>query len=48
LYTLDCQSKTGLDLSTPEPVEETFEILSGLVGRLDIHRLALFLLMKLY
>ncbi len=35
LYVLDSLRKAGLDLSTPDPVEETFEILSGLVDRLE-------------
>jgi oligoendopeptidase F len=34
-YVLDCLRQAGLDLSTPAPVEETFEILSGLVDRLE-------------
>ncbi len=35
MYVLDCLRQAGLDLSTPAPVEETFEILSGLVDRLE-------------
>jgi oligoendopeptidase F len=35
LYVLDSLRKAGVDLSTPQPVEETFEVLSGLVDRLE-------------
>lgn len=35
MYVLDCLKKAGLDLSTPAPVEETYEILAGMVDRLD-------------
>ncbi|MBP1694225.1 MAG: pepF, partial [Chloroflexi bacterium] len=35
MYPLDSLRQAGLDLSTPAPVEETFEILSGLVDRLE-------------
>jgi oligoendopeptidase F len=34
-YVLDSLKQAGLDLSSPAPVEETFEILTGLVDRLD-------------
>ncbi|MBP1694710.1 MAG: Oligoendopeptidase [Chloroflexi bacterium] len=36
MYPLDSLRKAGLDLSTPAPVEETFEILSSLVDRLEV------------
>ncbi len=36
LYALDSLRRAGLDLSTPAPVEETFDILSGLVDRLEL------------
>ncbi len=35
LYPLDALKVAGVDLSTPEPVEATFAILSGLVDRLE-------------
>jgi len=35
LYPLDALKLAGVDLSTPEPVEETFEILSRMVDRLE-------------
>lgn len=34
-YVLDSLKQAGLDLSTPKPVEEAFEVLSGLVDRLE-------------
>lgn len=34
-YPLDALKSAGVDLSTPQPVEETFQILSGLVDRLE-------------
>lgn len=34
-YPLDVLKKAGVDLSTPEPVEETFGVLAGLVDRLE-------------
>lgn len=34
-YALDALKMAGVDLTTPEPVEVTFEILSGLVDRLE-------------
>ena len=35
LYPVDALKVAGVDLSTPKPVEETFELLSDLVSRLD-------------
>jgi oligoendopeptidase F len=35
LYALDSIRRAGLDLSTPAAVEETYEILSGMVDRLE-------------
>jgi oligoendopeptidase F len=35
-YVLDSLRQAGLDLSTPAPVEETFEVLSGLVDQLEL------------
>lgn len=35
VYPLDALRRAGVDLSTPEPVEETFEILSQMVDRLE-------------
>ena len=35
MYPLDSLRSAGLDLSTPAAVEETFEILSGMVDRLE-------------
>ena len=35
LYVLDSLRQVGLDLSTPEPVEETYAILASLVDRLE-------------
>jgi oligoendopeptidase F len=35
LYPLDALKQAGVDLTRPEPVEETFKILVGLVERLD-------------
>lgn len=35
LYPLDALRLAGVDLSTPQPVEETFEILSQMVDRLE-------------
>jgi len=34
-YPLDVLRQAGVDLSTPQPVEETFQILSGYVDRLE-------------
>ena len=34
-YPLDALKDAGVDLSTPQPVEETFEVLAGLVERLE-------------
>jgi oligoendopeptidase F len=35
VYPLDALKRAGVDLSTPEPVEETFEILAQMVDRLQ-------------
>ena len=35
LYPLDALKLAGVDLSTPEPVEATFDILAGMVDRLE-------------
>jgi len=35
LYPLDALKLAGVDLSTPQPVEETFEILAQMVDRLE-------------
>jgi oligoendopeptidase F len=35
LYPLEALKRAGVDLSTPQPVEETFEILAGMVDRLE-------------
>ena len=35
LYPLDALRKAGVDLTTPEPVEAAFEVLSGIVDRLE-------------
>jgi oligoendopeptidase F len=35
LYPLEALKVAGVDLTTPEPVEETFEILDGFVSRLE-------------
>lgn len=34
-YPLDVLKKAGVDLTTPKPVEQTFEIMANLVSRLD-------------
>ncbi len=34
-YPVSVLKKAGVDLSTPQPVEETFKVLSGLVDRLE-------------
>ncbi|MGH7419567.1 MAG: M3 family metallopeptidase, partial [Candidatus Rokuibacteriota bacterium] len=34
-YPLDSLKRAGVDLSSPEPVERAFEVLSRLVDRLD-------------
>ncbi|MEZ4515738.1 MAG: M3 family metallopeptidase [Chloroflexota bacterium] len=34
-YPLDALREAGVDLSTPEPVEAAFEVLSGLIDQLD-------------
>jgi len=35
LYPLEALKRAGVDLTTPKPVEDTFEVLSGLVDRLE-------------
>jgi oligoendopeptidase F len=35
LYPLDALKIAGVDMSTPQPVEETFDVLAQLVDRLD-------------
>jgi len=35
MYPLNALKKAGIDLTTPDPVEKTFEVLSGLVDRLE-------------
>ncbi|MDP9381915.1 MAG: oligoendopeptidase F [Chloroflexota bacterium] len=35
LYPLDALKLAGVDLSSPEPVQQTFDVLSGLVDRLE-------------
>jgi oligoendopeptidase F len=35
MYPLDALKMAGVDLSSPEPVETTFQILADLVERLD-------------
>jgi oligoendopeptidase F len=35
LYPLEALKKAGVDLTTPQPVEETFSILSGMIDRLE-------------
>jgi len=35
LYPLDALERAGVDLTGPEPVEAAFEVLAGLVGRLE-------------
>lgn len=35
IYPLEALKRAGVDLSTPQPVEETFSVLSGLVDRLE-------------
>lgn len=35
LYPLDALKRAGVDMSTPQPVEETFDVLSQLVDRLE-------------
>ena len=34
-YPLDALHEAGVDLASPEPVEETFKVLAGLVDRLE-------------
>ena len=34
-YALDVLRKAGVDLTSPEPVEETFAVLASLVDRLE-------------
>jgi oligoendopeptidase F len=35
MYSLDALQRAGVDLTTPEPVRETFAVLSGLIDRLE-------------
>ena len=35
MYPLDTLKLAGVDMSTPQPVEETFEILSQMVDQLE-------------
>ena len=35
LYPLEALKLAGVDLTTPQPVEETFSVLAGLVDRLE-------------
>ena len=35
LYPLEALQRAGVDLTTPQPVDDTFEVLSGLVERLE-------------
>ncbi|MEZ4767506.1 MAG: oligoendopeptidase F [Caldilineales bacterium] len=35
MYAIDSLKLAGVDLSTPEPVEETYQVLSGLLDRLE-------------
>jgi oligoendopeptidase F len=39
LYPLDVLKRAGVDLTTPQPVEETFEVMKGYIDRLE-HLLA--------
>ena len=36
IYPLDALKMAGVDLSTPEPVRETFAVLAGLIDRLEL------------
>ena len=36
MYALDSLKLAGIDMTTPEPVEETYQVLSGLIDRLRI------------
>ena len=35
VYPVDALKAAGVDLSTPQPVEETFQVLEGLIDRLE-------------
>ena len=35
VYPLDALKMAGVDLTTPEPVRETFAVLAGLIDRLE-------------
>jgi oligoendopeptidase F len=35
MYPLDALRMAGVDLASPQPVEETFAVLSGLIDRLE-------------
>lgn len=35
IYPLDALRRAGVDLASPQPVEETFQVLSGLIDRLE-------------
>jgi oligoendopeptidase F len=35
MYPLDALKMAGVDLTTPEPVQETFAVLAGLIDRLE-------------
>jgi len=35
LYPLEALKVAGVDMSTPQPVEETFEVLAQMVDRLE-------------
>lgn len=41
LYPLDALRQAGVDLTTPEPVEAAFQVLSGIVDRLEAQLVAL-------
>ena len=36
VYPLDALKMAGVDLTTPEPVRETFAVLAGLIDRLEL------------
>ena len=35
LYPLEALQRAGVDLTTPQPLDDTFEVLAGLVDRLE-------------
>jgi oligoendopeptidase F len=35
VYPVEVLKRAGVDLSTPQPVEETYQVLEGLVERLE-------------